>query len=238
MFLFADDMKFLRIIYSHSDYISVQSDIDSLTEWSNEWKLQLNVNKCCHMSFSSLHEIEEGLTYQVDGVSLNNVDSCRDLGIIVTNNLSWQNTINLYVVQLIVLCSSFRETFLFLPESVKRTLYISLVYSQFNFCSQLWSPAYIKDIRILETVQRRATKFIVSHSMSYRERLIDLQLFSLMYYLDLQNVLFLIKCIKYPPDNNDVFSYIVFCKTNTRSSNMDKLKYVYLGHIFLKSQPP
>ena len=126
------------------------------------------------MSFSSLHEIEEGLTYHVDG---NNVDSCRDLGIIVTNNLSWQNTINLYVVKLIVLCSSFRETFLFLPESVKRTLYISLVYSQFNFCSQLWSPAYIKDIQILETVQIRATKFIVSHSMSYRERLIDLQLF-------------------------------------------------------------
>ena len=27
--------------------------------------------------------------------------------------------------------------------SVKRTLYISLVRSQFNFCSQLWSPAYI-----------------------------------------------------------------------------------------------
>ena len=44
------------------------------------------------MSFSSLHEIEEGLTYQVDGVSLNNVDSCHDLSIIVTNNLSWQNT--------------------------------------------------------------------------------------------------------------------------------------------------
>ena len=96
VFLFADDMKFLHISYSHSDYISVQSDIDSLTEWSNEWKLQLNVNKCCHMSFSSLHEIEEGLTYQVDGVSLNNVDSSRDLGIIVTNNFSWQNTINLY----------------------------------------------------------------------------------------------------------------------------------------------
>ena len=111
--------------------------------------------------------------------------------------------------------------------SVKRTLYISLVRSQFNFCSQLWSPAYIKDIRMLETVQRRATKFIVSHSMSYRERLIELQLFPLMYYLDLQDVLFLLKCIKYPPDNFDVFSYISFCKSNTRSSSMGKLKYVY-----------
>ena len=64
-------------------------------------------------------------------------------------------------------------------------------------------------------------------TMSYRERLIELQLFPLMYYLDLQDVLFLLKCIKYPPDNFDVFSYISFCKSNTRSSSMGKLKYVY-----------
>ena len=63
--------------------------------------------------------------------------------------------------------------------------------------------------------------------MSYRERLIELQLFPLMYYLDLQDVLFLLKCIKYPPDNFDVFSYISFCKSNSRSSSMGKLKYVY-----------
>ena len=228
VFLFADDMKFLRTIYSHSDYISVQSDIDSLTEWSNEWKLHLNVNKCCHMSFSLLHEIEEGLTYHVDGVSLNNVDSYRDLGIIVTNNLSWSKHYQSLCGKAYRALQFIRRNIPFSSSvSVKRTLYISLVRSQFNFCSQLWSPAYIKDIRMLETVQRRATKFIVSHSMSYRERLIELQLFPLMYYLDLQDVLFLLKCIKYPPDNFNVFSYISFCKSNTRSSSMGKLMYVY-----------
>uniref|UniRef100_A0A1X7SKP2 Reverse transcriptase domain-containing protein n=1 Tax=Amphimedon queenslandica TaxID=400682 RepID=A0A1X7SKP2_AMPQE len=156
--LFADDMKFLRTIYSHYDQVSLQSDIDSLIEWCNEWKLNLNVNKCYHMSFSILHNMEEGLKYQVDSVSLNKVNTCRDLGIIVTNNLSWSKHYHF-------ICGKAYRALHFIRRnisasssmSVKRSLYISLVRSHLSYCSQLWSPAYIKDIRMLETVQRRAT---------------------------------------------------------------------------------
>ena len=156
------------------------------------------------------------------------MNTCRDLGIIVTNNLSWSKHYHficgkayraLHFIRRNISASS--------STSVKRSLYISLVRSHLSYCSQLWSPAYIKDIRILETVQRRATKYIVSRSMSYRERLIELHLLPLMYYLDLQDVLFLLKCIKHPPDNLDIFSYITFCKSNTRSSSSGKLKYIY-----------
>ena len=53
---------------------------------------------------------------------------------------------------------------------------ISLVRSNHCYCCQLWQPSLIKDIKQLETIQRRATKFILSNSgckLSYKERLLN-----------------------------------------------------------------
>uniref|UniRef100_A0A1X7SEZ4 Uncharacterized protein n=2 Tax=Amphimedon queenslandica TaxID=400682 RepID=A0A1X7SEZ4_AMPQE len=57
--------------------------------------------------------------------------------------------------------------------------------SQLCYCSQVWSPMHLKDIRVLELVQRRATKYILSGSvLSYKDRLIKLNLLPLMYWYD------------------------------------------------------
>ena len=46
------------------------------------------------------------------------------------------------------------------PSPVKLQLYISHVRSILEYCSPLWSPANVKDILLLESVQRHATKYI------------------------------------------------------------------------------
>ena len=67
---------------------------------------------------------------------------------------------------------------------IKKLMYISLVHSRLTYCSQVWRPMLIKDIVTLERVQRHATKFIVAaSSVSYRDRLITLNLLPLMYFL-------------------------------------------------------
>ena len=43
-----------------------------------------------------------------------------------------------------------------------------------------------------------------SHCLDYKGRLTELQLLPLMYYYDLQDLLFLIKCLLSPPDNFDI----------------------------------
>ena len=78
---------------------------------------------------------------------------------------------------------------------------------------------YLKDISALEFVQCRATKFILPGSkLSYKERLIEFKLLPLMYWYDFQDILFLLKCILHPPDNFNIFNYVSFCTTNTRSA--------------------
>jgi hypothetical protein len=109
---------------------------------------------------------------------------------------------------------------------LKKSLYISLVRSKLTYCSQLWRPHFIKDIAILENVQRRATKFILNNYTSdYKERLTALQLLPLMYWYELQDLLFFIKCLKDPPDNFNVSDYVSFVTTSTRGGRSNKLIY-------------
>ena len=86
----------------------------------------------------------------------------------------------------------------------RKSLYMSLVRSKMTYCSQLWRPYLIKDIVTLENVQRRATKFILNdYTPNYKDRLITLNLLPLMYWYELQDILFFIKCLQ-SPDHNGI----------------------------------
>ena len=75
--------------------------------------------------------------------------------------------------------------------SAKRSLYLSLVRSQLLYCSPLWHPHLLADIKRFESVQRRATKFIINDSsMDYKDRLIHLHLLPLMMEFEIADILF------------------------------------------------
>ena len=93
----------------------------------------------------------------------------------------------------------------------------------------------IKDIISLEKVQRRATKYILNKFfIDYRTRLKTLQLLPLMYWLEVQDLMFLIKCIKDPSDNFNIFSHITFIISTTRVSRLNHLHYNYCHSTFVR----
>jgi len=57
----------------------------------------------------------------------------------------------------------------------KKLLYLTLVLvrSKLQFCSPIWHPQFINDIKNIENIQRRATNF---YSSDYKSRLIKLNL--------------------------------------------------------------
>ena len=100
--------------------------------------------------------------------------------------------------------------------TAKRTLYISLVRSQVTYCSVIWRPNLIKDITLIEQIQRRATKFILNdYSSDYFDRLKQLNLLPLMYTFELNKLVFMLKSLKYPSPSFNITDYITFADGNT-----------------------
>ena len=104
-------------------------------------------------------------------------------------------------------------------------MYITLVKNHLTYCSQLWRPRLIEDIRSLEKIQRRATKFVLqSFSSDFKTRLIKLNILPLMYWLEDQDITFLVKCFKDPLENFNPFTFVSFITHSTRSATIHKLK--------------
>ena len=107
----------------------------------------------------------------------------------------------------------------------KKNLYTSLVPSQLSYCSIIRRPVD-KDIKFLENVQRRASKYILSNfSSDYRFRLISLNMLPLMMQFELNNLIFFIKCLKYPSDSFNILDYVSFCSGTSRSATRQKLMF-------------
>ena len=85
--LFADDTKVYRsLIDLEKDKQILQSDLDRMTEWTNTWQLNFN-SWITHQKDFSLPD------YNLSGKILKVVNEFKDLGVIMTSNLSWSNQV-------------------------------------------------------------------------------------------------------------------------------------------------
>ena len=79
----------------------------------------------------------------------------------------------------------------------RKTLYLALVRNHFTHVSQVWSPQSVQLIKQLESVQRRATQFLLSlpydTSIMYKDRLLKLNLLPLSYWHEYLDSVFLYK---------------------------------------------
>ena len=72
----------------------------------------------------------------------------------------------------------------------------------------------------MEQLQRRASKFILhDFSSNYKTRLLSLDLLPLMMMFELNDVLFFINCLKNPSVSFDIFKYVSFGTSSTRSGS-------------------
>ena len=198
LLLFADDAKCFHLIKSLDDVCLLQLDLDSLVAWSKKWKLYFNSSKCLAISFSKKQQSAEQ-AYKLCNSEVVHKDNLRDLGVILSRDLSWSAHYNAITSKAYKTLGLIRRCFnRNIPYFAKKNLYISLVL----YCSVIWRPYLIKDIKLLESIQRRSTKFILNDFTSdYKSRLIKLNLLPLMMFYELCDIIFYIKSVKSPNTN-------------------------------------
>ena len=223
--LFADDAKCIMPISSPLDSTYLQSDLLRLSQWCTTWNLYLNENKCSIVHFKA--RPSSTFNYHLNYQQITSSDKEKDLGLVVSADLNWQSHYQLISSKAYKILGLLRRVFSnSILLSARLSLYISLVRSQLLYCSPVWHPYLLKDIRALELVQRRATKFIVNNNdMDYRNRLLSLKLLPLMMEYEIADNMFLVKCLKSSSDHFNICDFVEFCAHSTRGSSSLKLKH-------------
>ena len=82
---FADDTKLFSDVNTTQKVHQLQMDIDMLRQWSSDWQMPLNINKCrviMHCGKNNPRNV-----YVMDGCDLQTVEQEKDLGILINDNL-------------------------------------------------------------------------------------------------------------------------------------------------------
>ena len=84
--IFADDSKLYFKADTDNDISAIQRDIDSIMTWCDEWQLTVAASKC-NVLHIGRHNRKHA--YQMGGSQIPSVSSVKDLGIMVSEDLSF-----------------------------------------------------------------------------------------------------------------------------------------------------
>ena len=194
--MYADDAKIFIESKSINDCLKLQNDIDAVSHWCKVNQMNFNVSKCkvltvCRKENPYLFE------YKINDVILDSVNEIKDLGIIIEDKLSWHNNVNDIISKANRVMGLIKRTVGYeVDEKVKLQLYISLVRSKLEYCTQVWGGMTKSDNLKIERIQRSATRYILNFpDLNYKERLCKLNLLPLTYRRDFCDIAFFHRCM-------------------------------------------
>ena len=175
--LFADDCK----LYSNglSNGASIQADLNSLSDWSAKWQLPFNVDKCKVMHIGKKNERFE---YNMNGYTLEETNEEKDLGVYIDNALKFHVHTSAAIKKANRILGTIKKSCSTRDSTTISLLYKSMVRPHLEYGNLIWGPFYKGDIKLVEGVQRRATKMVRGlYNTAYEERLQFLKIPSLVY---------------------------------------------------------
>ena len=177
--IFADDTKLYHTVGNGDQAQELQDDINSLYLWSQQWQLPFNDAKCKRMHLGNRNAERE---YQINGANMQNVDSEKDLGIMVDKKIKFHLHASQAVAKGFRMLGMIKRSFVNLNKTTIPLLFNSLVRPILEYGNCVWGPMYCMDQDQIERVLRRATKLDPSlRDLPYEERLQQLNIPSMFH---------------------------------------------------------
>ena len=192
--LYADDTKIWRKILSYADCETLNRDVKALNIWAIANKMKFHPKKCKVLTVSLKHPNYyilpfDRFSYELDNDIIDYVTEQTDLGIIVTNRMSWEKQQDKIIMKANRQLGLIRRTCHFIRNiTQKRSLYITLVRSLFEHCGEIWGPNVVTAVNKFEPIQKKAVNWILAEGnkkyseQEYHSKLHKLELLPLPYF--------------------------------------------------------
>ena len=185
----ADDTKLIKGIEEAVSHDQLQEDLVKVGVWSKANNMSLNEDKFEVLQYSlnrtyllkQLPFTQDLQTYYTpEGLNIEPKHCVRDLGVQISDDLSWGNQIGKMTSDARKMSAWVLRAFKTRDERTMTILYKSLVRSKLEYCCPLWDSPKISDIQSVEAIQRKFTKRIKGMAdVNYWDRLKKLKITSL-----------------------------------------------------------
>ena len=171
VYIFADDTKLWKGIFSDQDCVLLQSDIHNATSWSDDSQLRFHPGKTSSMRITRHKDTGIHIYFMNDNpLAISHEE--KDLGVIIDSKLTFEKHMQSKINKANSIMGVIRRTMEYLDTENFKLLFTALVRPHLEYANAVWSPHLKKHIEAVENVQRRATKYLPGlYSMSYPDRL-------------------------------------------------------------------
>ena len=151
---------------------TLTSDIDTLRKWFKENSFEANPVKFQPMLISSRDKTDLKLNVSVDGTMLETAESIKILGVTVDRKLNFNDHVSqmctkagrqLNVLQRLKGCLDYNS---------RMAIYKTFIMSNFNYCPVIWMFTSKASLSKLETLQKRALRFVLNDYESTYQNLL------------------------------------------------------------------
>jgi len=175
--LSADDVKIYNVFKTKNERLKLVNALKNVDEWSLKWKLKISTDKTFILHLGKNNPKEQ---YKIFDNTINEVESIRDLGIIIDNKLRFKE----HITKIIKTVYFKMKTIFKIIKSKKTktwiTIYKSYIRPILEYAPEAWNPLYKSEINSLERCQKYFTMIVFNRcnlpKLQYRERLEYLQL--------------------------------------------------------------
>jgi ribonuclease P/MRP protein subunit RPP40 len=189
---FADDLKVIACCskFSHQ---TVQDTIDVVSAWAEAHQMPLSDEKCAVMHCGKR---QPKRTYMLNGQHLATVASVNDLGVIRTPGFISTEQCTTVACKASRAANCIRRSFSYGSRKLLWPAFQAYVLPTLMFCASSWAPCLLRDIDVIEKVQRRYTKTIHGlHDLPYDKRLQELGALTLVNRRTYADMTLVFKCL-------------------------------------------
>ena len=252
--LFADDTN---IFFSHSnlEYLSltVNTELNNLTDWFRAIKLSVNIEKSNFMIFRPRQKRQTlDIRICLSNQEIHQVKESVFLGVVLDEHLTWIPHINNITRKVSKAIGIMYKTSFCLPQKALKTLYYALVYPYIQYCVSVWGSTYPTNLNRLTVLQKKAVRIVASKPFDAHTDPIfkDLQIlkFNCIYRFHISKILFQVKNNLLPQAFTSMFSlnnqlHCYYTRTSKQfhipklRTNIKKFSISYQGPKIFNSLP-